>query len=245
MNSKRQTAVEFQRKYYTDSAERYESMHGHEGDADDALFKIFCVFLHLVEAGSVLDVGAATGRGVRKLLDAFPGACVCGIEPVQALIHQAIAKNNVPEQCMLCGSGERLPFPDQSFDVVCSFAMLHHVPEPNAVVGEMLRVARKAVLILDSNRFGQGRQAVRLLKLALYKVGLWRVVNYLKTGGKGYLTTEGDGLAYSYSVYDSFRLLSRWADRLILIPQDSQRLASWFHPLLTSSGILVCALKGV
>ncbi len=85
---------------------------------------------------------------------------------------------------------------------------------------------------------------MRLFKLALYKTGLWGVANYLKTGGKGYLITDGDGLAYSYSVYDSFPLLSHWADRLILIPQDSQKFASWFHPLLTSSAILVCALKG-
>ena len=54
-----------------------------------------------------------------------------------------------------------------------------------------------------------------------------------------------DGLGHSHNVYDSLRRLSRWVDRLILIPQNSQKLASWFHPLLTSSGIPVCALKGV
>ncbi len=178
MNSKRQAAVEIQRKYYRDGAERYESMHGHEGDADESLFKIFSLFVHFVEAGSVLDVGAGTGRGVRKLLNVVPDAYVCGVEPVEALIHQAITKNDVPRQCMVCASGEMLPFPDQSFDVVCSFAMLHHVPDPNTVVREMLRVARKAVLILDSNRFGQdpGRCAFSNSLCTRLASGVWQII---------------------------------------------------------------------
>jgi ubiquinone/menaquinone biosynthesis C-methylase UbiE len=101
------------------------------------------------------------------------------------------------------GSGAALPFADSSFDVVCEFAVLHHVPNRNAVVKEMFRVARKAVLISDSNRFGQGPRAARLIKLGLYKTKLWKAYNYLRTSGKGYRVTEGDGVAYSYSVYDS------------------------------------------
>jgi hypothetical protein len=34
-------------------------------------------------------------------------------------------------------------------------------------------------------------------------VGLWGVADLIKTRGKGYTTSEGDGLAYSYSVFDS------------------------------------------
>jgi hypothetical protein len=107
----------------------------------------------------------------------------------------------------------------------------------------MLRVARKAVFLCDSNRFGQGPLPARLLKLALYKTKLWGVFNYLRTGGKRYSITEGDGLAYSYSVYDSMEPIARWANRVILIPTAGLESASWYHPLLTSSGILVCALK--
>ena len=121
------------------------------------------------------------------------------------------------------GVGEALPFGDASIDVVFSFAILHHVPKPDAVIREMLRVARKAVIIVDGNRFGQGGHwPVRLLKLALYKAGLWGVVNYLKTGGDGYLITPGDGLAYSYSVYDSFDRMAEWATRLIVMPAEAE-----------------------
>lgn len=126
---------------------------------------------------------------------------------------------------------------------MCEFATLHHAPDPNGIVKEMLRVARKGILLCDSNRFGQGPIAARLLKLALYKCGLWKPFTYLRTMGKGYRITEGDGLAYSYSVYDSLTAISQWADRVILIPTALVRSKSWFHPLLTSGGILVCATK--
>ena len=121
--------------------------------------------------------------------------------------------------------------------------MLHHVPRPDAVVREVLRVARKAVIIVDGNRFGQGSWPVRLLKLGLYKAGLWRLVDYLKTGGKRYILTPGDGVQYSYSAYDSFDLIAEWADQLTVIPTEDYKATSWFHPLLTTSVVIVCALK--
>ena len=108
----------------------------------------------------------------------------------------------------------------------------------------MLRVARRAVFICDSNRFGQGSRIARLTKLALYKTRLWNLYTYLRTRGKGYMITEGDGLAYSYSVYDSFELVARWADRIILVPSEPKgKASSWFHPLLNSAGVLMCAIK--
>jgi hypothetical protein len=118
------------------------------------------------------------------------------------------------------------------------------VERPNAVVAEMLRVARKAVFVCDSNRFGQGSMAARLFKLFLYKAGLWRTFNYIRTGGKGYMITEGDGLAYSYSVYDSLKLIQLWADRVILFPSETgKKKLSWLHPLLNSGGVIVCAIR--
>jgi len=238
-------AVLIQRQYYSDTATRYDTMHASEGGGDQETLKIVRGLLRMVEPETLLDVGAGTGRTIRHLLDSMPGISFRGIEPVEALIDQSVLQNGIPEGLIIQGTGEALPFGDETFDVVCSFAILHHVRRPEAVVREMTRVARKAVIIADSNRFGQGRWFVRLLKLALYKVGLWGVVNYVKTAGKGYMLTSGDGLAYSYSVYDSFDCVAGWAAHLMLIPAEQHNAASWFHPLLTSSTVIVCALKEV
>ena len=238
-------ATEIQRKYYADTAARYDSMHAHEASSDPSIMKFVCGMLQTLDVKSVLDVGTATGSSIRSLKAAFPAMLVCGVEPVAALIEQAV-RSGVPREALFRASGEALPFSDASFDAVCEFAVLHHVQNPSAVIKEMLRVAKRAVFICDSNRFGQGSRAARLLKLALYKSGLWGPYTYLRTRGKGYMITEGDGLAYSYSVYDSFELVAQWADRIILIPTDSggeAKATSWFHPLLNSAGVLLCAVK--
>ncbi len=237
-------AVEIQRQYYTETASRYEQMHAHEGDDDAFSKKVFHSFLRMLDARSVLDVGMASGRSIRDLREAFPDLFVCGVEPVAALVSLAIQNGNAAGAAILQASGESLPFSDASFDVVCEFAVLHHAANPTAIVKEMLRVARKAVFISDSNRFGQGSRVVRLIKLALYKTRLWGLYNYVRTSGKGYQISEGDGLAYSYSVYDSFEQIANWADHLILIPNSGEKAGSWLHPLLTSGGVIVCALRG-
>lgn len=245
MHRRTDDAVALQRRYYMDTASRYDKMHAREGDDDSWNLTLVSALLRAISARSLLDVGAGTGRGICHLQCALPELQACGVEPVAALIDQAVARVKNQRAAFAQASGTALPFQNASFDAVCSFAMLHHVPNPAVVVDEMLRVARKAVLILDSNRFGQGPWPVRAAKLALYKARLWPLVNHVKTRGKGYSFTEGDGVAYSYSVYDSFNQIAKWADRLMVIPADPGTAHSWLHPLLTTGGVLVCALKDV
>jgi ubiquinone/menaquinone biosynthesis C-methylase UbiE len=243
MATKLTQAVEIQRKYYANTAGRYDSMHAGEGASDPSIFMFVHSMLRMLDVKSVLDVGTATGTAILGLKEAFPRTLVCGVEPVATLLEQAV-RSGVPRGALVCAMGEALPFPDGAFDAVCEFAVLHHAENPASVVKEMLRVARRAVFICDSNRFGQGSRMARLTKLVIYKSGLWGLFNYLRTRGKRYMITEGDGLAYSYSVYDSFELVARWADRVILVPTGSGGKArSWFHPLLNSAGVLVCAIK--
>ena len=234
---------EIQRRYYTDIAAHYDEMYVGDADENQIALRYISQFLNSMDVTSILDVGCGTGRGVKYFAEQYPHFQVMGVEPVPALIEQAIQQHGIAAEQLICGKGENLPFAEKSFDVVCEFAMLHHVPNPNAIVREMTRVARKAIFISDSNRFGQGRMVARWFKLLLYKAGLWGLFNYVRTGGKVYMLTKGDGLAYSYSVFDSYNLLATWADRLILIPTGYEKKLSWCHPLLTSSHILVCAFK--
>src|SRR5207253_1727294 len=104
---------------------------------------------------SLLDVGAGTGRGIKFFMERNPDLKIVSIEPVQALIDEAI-KGGVPEGIVAQGRGEALPFNDRAFDAVCEFGVLHHASNPDEVLAEMMRVARKAVFISDTNRFGQG-----------------------------------------------------------------------------------------
>ena len=236
-------AVRIQREYYTATADRYQQMHEHESSGDQLTVRFVHSMLRMLDARSVLDVGTATGLGMRGLKEAMPELSVCGVEPVAALVAQGVQLGNAAYGSFIRSSGGALPFRNASFDAVCEFGILHHVADPSQVVAEMLRVAKKAVFLCDSNRFGQGSRFARLVKLALYKAKLWPLYDLLRTRGKRYRITDGDGLAYSYSVYDSLHQVALWADRLILIPSGESKFSSWLHPLLTSSGVLVCALR--
>jgi SAM-dependent methyltransferase len=111
---------------------------------------------------------------------------ICGVEPVEALVRQGISSGVNQGLPLLLASGDALPFADKSFDAVCEFGILHHVPEPARVIKEMLRVARNVVVISDANRFGQGPLPLRIIKLLLYKLKFWNVFDFLRTRGKRY-----------------------------------------------------------
>ena len=235
--------AELQARYYTEIAAAYDAMHVHEDDGHAVAMRFMSALIDTLQIESLLDVGCGTGRALRHFRGEHPDLCVRGVEPIPALIAQAIGPNGIPAGHVACARGQSLPYGDDAFDAVCEFGILHHVADPNAVVREMLRVARRAVFLSDSNRFGQGSWLGRRAKLVLHRTGLWPVANYLKTRGRGYSVSPGDGLAYSYSVFDSYALLSAWADRVVLIPVSAISDASVHHPLLTAAQVLACAWR--
>ena len=234
---------DLQRAYYTRTASQYDDRHTSCEDGEHyAALTFMDLLCDRFDLSTLLDVGAGTGRGIRFLLNR--GRDVRGIEPVGALIEQA-ENHGVPKGLIIEGTGYSLPFDDKSFDAVFECGVLHHVAEPSRVVQEMMRVASRAVFLSDSNRFGQGRHTVRMLKLLLAKMHLWRAARWIQTRGKVYTFGEGDGLAYSYSVFDSYSQLAEWADSIWLIPtaKNQGSVKSWLHPLLTASHVLLCAIR--
>jgi SAM-dependent methyltransferase len=145
------------------------------------------------------------GPGALLYLKRFrPDLRVGGVEPVEQLRHVGHA-SGLAEAELVAGDATRLDFGDGAFDIVCAFGVLHHVRSPERVVGEMLRVARKGIFLSDSNKVGQGAWVVRVVKQMLNALGLWRVADFVKTRGKGYTLSEGDGLAYPYSVFNNYQ----------------------------------------
>lgn len=237
-------SVSLRDRYYAENAREYDNRHSSERGAHDSALRVVSSLLPMLECGSLLDVGAGTGRAARYLNTQWPSLSVRGVEPIEELIEQAEARG-VPAGSIVRGSGERLPFNDGEFDVVTSFGILHHVPEPSLIIAEMLRVAKKAVFISDSNRFGQGRPVARAAKLALAATGLWKAFDLVRTRGKRYMVSEGDGVYYSYSVFDSMPQLRRDSKRLMVVEVEPARssMGLWSTSLLNASTVLVGAFK--
>ncbi len=195
--------VNLQRKYYAETAAKYDEMQLAERDEHQFALAILSSMIEYHGIRSVLDVGSGTGRALRYLKSRHPGVRFLGIEPVASLRQVGHAAGLAKDE-LIDGDVNALAAANGEFDLVCEFAVLHHVPRPAQAVREMLRVARKAVFISDANNFGQGGAFARLIKRTIAAVGLWRAFDFIRTGGKGYHVSAGDGLFYSYSVYNDY-----------------------------------------
>jgi ubiquinone/menaquinone biosynthesis C-methylase UbiE len=211
--------IKLQREYYTKTAQEYNKMHvSGSGGHELACTLISALSIHN-GISSILDIGSGTGRAIMELGKKLPECNITGLEPVAAL--REIAYNNgVSREQLIDGDATNIQYGDNSFDLVCELGVLHHIPQPGLAVAEMLRVASKAIFISDSNRFGQGLHITRLVKLFLWKANLWNTFNYIKRRGKIYNYSEGDGIAYSYSVFDDYNFICSKCSHVMIFNLD-------------------------
>ncbi|MBN9615649.1 MAG: methyltransferase type 11 [Acidobacteriales bacterium 59-55] len=201
-------AVSIQRDYYRRTASHYDSAHTDSVSEHDFSLAFMLSMINFLDIDSVLDIGSGTGRAILQTKAAYPEMKITAIEPSLELRMIGHAKG-LSEDELIDGDAQRLAFADGEFDLVCEFGALHHIPDPHQAIDEMLRVARKAIFISDCNNFGQGGLASRTTKQVLRSLHLWKAADFVKTRGKGYTISEGDGLAYSYSVFSDYSKISR------------------------------------
>lgn len=198
--------VEIQRRYYKETAEQYGDMHMNADDEHYFALSWLAALMEHNNIHSVLDVGSGTGRAVSYLVGKHPEAHIIGIEPSQEL-REIGYKQGVSDAMLIDGDAMNLPYADGTFDIVCEFGVLHHLKDPSKAVSEMLRVAKYGIFISDDNHFGAGSLLLRTVKQLFAMAGLWKAVYWIKTGGKGYRISEGDGLSYPYSVFDDYKII--------------------------------------
>lgn len=98
-----------------------------------------------LDGARVLEAGCGRGTGVRILLEQFGAGQVYAIDldPRQVRRAKRRLSGYSGERVVLSvGSVESLPFPDECFDAVFDFGMLHHVPVWQAAVAEIRRVLK-------------------------------------------------------------------------------------------------------
>ena len=98
-----------------------------------------------------LDVG--TGAGALALALAPLVREVVGVDRVPELLELARERaRGLANVTFVEGDAERLPFEDGSFDLVGTLRTLHHVPRPELVVAELVRVTRPSGRILVADQ---------------------------------------------------------------------------------------------
>lgn len=89
---------------------------------------------------SVLDVGCGDGYVASLIAQRLPEV---RIEGVDVLLRE---EAYIPVKWF---DGRRLPYPQESFDVVMFNDVLHHTDDPRVLLEEAVRVARQAIVIKD------------------------------------------------------------------------------------------------
>jgi SAM-dependent methyltransferase len=100
---------------------------------------------------AVLDIGA--GRGISSFAFAKSGCAVTALEPNRSAIVgsgciKALFDKTDSHVTVVNDVGERLPFPDETFDIVYGRAVLHHAKDLPRFCSEAARVLRKRGLFL-------------------------------------------------------------------------------------------------
>lgn len=105
------------------------------------------------KATSLLDVGAGDGAIAAEVARRVGAERVAGVDVL-------VRPTTVIQ--VLSYDGERLPFEDETFEVVTISDVLHHCAKPQDVLRECLRVASRCVLVKDHFRFGPLSNAMLL-----------------------------------------------------------------------------------
>jgi len=96
---------------------------------------------------SVLDVGCGEGVLTVQWAERLGDGRVVGIDLEDAKLRAEWTKRERPNLEFRAEEATRLSFADDEFDLAAAIEVLEHVPEPEATLAEMARVARGHLLV--------------------------------------------------------------------------------------------------
>jgi ubiquinone/menaquinone biosynthesis C-methylase UbiE len=95
-------------------------------------------------SGDVLEIGSGSGAMAAELLERFPDIRLTATDYDDSMVESSRDRlRKFGERVdVRQADAAQLPFPDESFDAVVSFIMLHHVIDWEKAIAEAVRVLR-------------------------------------------------------------------------------------------------------
>ncbi|WP_205699231.1 class I SAM-dependent methyltransferase [Conexibacter sp. SYSU D00693] len=185
-----------------------------------------------------LEIGAGTGYFSLHLLQAgiVGQATATDISPgMVSVLEGNAARLGLDVETAVCDA-ERLPFPDESFDLVLGHAVLHHLPHLDQAFSEFLRVLRpggRVVFAGEPSRVGD--RIADVPKRAAARVApVWRAAMRAEPAEEGH----SDGGAENHQLESQVDVHAFVPDDLARWPREAgfadvkvrgeELLANWF-----------------
>lgn len=102
-------------------------------------------WLDLSHIRNALDVGCGNGFSTQAMQAYISN--VIGVDYSQFMLSRHPSRSR-----LALADALHLPFPDNTFDLVYGWEVLHHIYDPGQVVVEMARVSQRYVLLAEPNR---------------------------------------------------------------------------------------------
>lgn len=112
----------------------------------------------------VLDVGAGTGNLSLKFLKLKCEVTASDVSKNSLFLLRELSGNNNYLKLAIIKNKE-LPFKDNQFDIVCTYSVLHHIPDYEFTVQEMIRVTKPGGFIYIDHEANENK---------------WKLDSYLK-----------------------------------------------------------------
>jgi ubiquinone/menaquinone biosynthesis C-methylase UbiE len=104
--------------------------------------------LELADPQSILDVGCGEGILTRRWAARRPDRRVVGVDLEDPALRAAwAAAGPLANLELRAMRADALAFADDAFDLVTAIEVLEHLPDPEAALAEMTRVARQGLLV--------------------------------------------------------------------------------------------------
>lgn len=132
----------------------------------------------LPEDAAILDVGCAKGFLLHDFKELMPNCTVAGVDVSEYAIENAIPS---VKPFLKIASGEKLPYPGKSFDLVVSINSIHNLPPERLknALREIERVSRgRSYITIDAWRNEQER--AQLYKWVLTAESMFHVDDWKK-----------------------------------------------------------------
>lgn len=142
----------------------------------------------------ILEIGFGPGTAIERIAERLETGTVSGIDPSKEMLRQARRRNRKYEEkgrvSLLLGTAGEIPWPGASFDKVLAVNVVHHWPDLDQALSEILRVLEPGGILLLPMRMAAEKRSIFPQAPGSSDQQIRQLVGHLESSGFGRIECE-------------------------------------------------------